>query len=582
MRVEQINISNILTKCFNGNFQIPDFQRGFVWSPAQIKQLAISFVKNYPMGLITAWEQPEIAHHVSGGKLEIGTAANPTKYGSYEQAPAVVNMVLDGRQRLTALAILFGGLRNSNNNMKFSGYWFFDLDKIQSDADDEEYVVYKKKYEYEQEQLDSLSNCIRRGLINISQLDLAGDYNGGIYNPENYPDGVVPDNKVCQRRIRSITLLQQRYAQFDIPVALLSSNLDLGAVCEIFDILNTTGTKVSTFDLIHNNLFMKSNGAYNLRESFNYLAELQSVGYLVSEKRQEFMCQIATGCFLSMPPDYVNAHTQGTGFAKTLKGKDLLITPLEFYNEIFVRDNGDFLEEICRDLFSNVIGKRVSINEIPYPVQVVLYLSIRWYIRYNINEGSRAQYIFRANSLFKAFFWRNTLNSRYDQGYLTKFSSDLRKLIKIIHDTEHYDGSRYCAEANEMLDSIAPLVGFDEIKRTVLDGEIGGAHKQLLKLSLMISVTRDIVDSENLGYDTNDAAYRVQIHHIFPKGWVRDNLGNVDVSSARESYGENNFANLIPMKAHTNREWRAMSPSTAIHKKILPGMHTRIFCKPLL
>ena len=48
--------------------------------------------------------------------------------------------VLDGRQRLTALAIAFGGLREKDARRSFSGRWFINLD---ADPEDNEEKLIK-------------------------------------------------------------------------------------------------------------------------------------------------------------------------------------------------------------------------------------------------------------------------------------------------------------------------------------------------------------------------------------------------------------------------------------------------------
>ena len=42
-----------------GRFDIPEFQRGFVWSPEKVKSLLDSLCRDYPLGSILLWQSPE-------------------------------------------------------------------------------------------------------------------------------------------------------------------------------------------------------------------------------------------------------------------------------------------------------------------------------------------------------------------------------------------------------------------------------------------------------------------------------------------------------------------------------------------
>ncbi len=55
----------------------------------------------------------------------------------------------------------------------------------------------------------------------------------------------------------------------------------------------------------------------------------------------------------------------------------------------------------------------------------------------------------------------------------------------------------------------------------------------------------------------------VQLHHIFPRQWCKDNKGKYNII---EELGENHFANLIPLTAASNNKWRSNGPATAINQ----------------
>jgi hypothetical protein len=55
----------------------------------------------------------------------------------------------------------------------------------------------------------------------------------------------------------------------------------------------------------------------------------------------------------------------------------------------------------------------------------------------------------------------------------------------------------------------------------------------------------------------------VQLHHIFPQQWCKDNKGSQPVLKDNDSILDC-FANLVPLTSKSNLDWRSKSPSTAI------------------
>src|SRR5262245_14923093 len=86
---------------------IPDLQRPFVWSPAQVILLVDSLLHGWPFGTLLVWK-------VGGGDLasipsrtfwrtvnRTGSGAGATQ--SEAHPPGVFRMVLDGQQRVQSL-----------------------------------------------------------------------------------------------------------------------------------------------------------------------------------------------------------------------------------------------------------------------------------------------------------------------------------------------------------------------------------------------------------------------------------------------------------------------------------------------
>ena len=86
-------LKNLLDSIENGDIQLPDFQRGWVWDDARIKDLLLSISRGFPIGAVMTLDASGDVQFVS--KLIEGVAedgkAGPGHY------------LLDGQQRLTSL-----------------------------------------------------------------------------------------------------------------------------------------------------------------------------------------------------------------------------------------------------------------------------------------------------------------------------------------------------------------------------------------------------------------------------------------------------------------------------------------------
>jgi hypothetical protein len=74
---------------------LPEFQREYVWSREQAKQLMVSLVRNYPVGSLLFW-----------------TTDKPPELKNIDEVPeklGAIQIILDGQQRLTTLYMLITG-----------------------------------------------------------------------------------------------------------------------------------------------------------------------------------------------------------------------------------------------------------------------------------------------------------------------------------------------------------------------------------------------------------------------------------------------------------------------------------------
>ncbi|MFO7772962.1 MAG: DUF262 domain-containing protein [Dehalococcoidia bacterium] len=88
-------IAELLSEIEKAELILPEFQRGFVWSPTKVKAYIESIYKNYPTGHFLIWK-----------------TYKPQKYRgeSKDSNTQYYRLILDGQQRLTALYTVFRGV----------------------------------------------------------------------------------------------------------------------------------------------------------------------------------------------------------------------------------------------------------------------------------------------------------------------------------------------------------------------------------------------------------------------------------------------------------------------------------------
>ncbi len=284
--VSSIGIGDLVEKLRAGEFLVPRFQREFVWTTAEVTALLNSIIESHPIGMMTLWEQPDDSglelEHISlpdddaenGGVIHFGSNKDRTKKGY---------AILDGRQRSTAIAIAFGGFKA--HTKKRSGGKFF-LNVVSEDAS--ERIIFKKTPDIETEGLSTIANCISSGLFPFefssesdqNVVDRWMKYQRDIIDDRFYKNGILPNREELDRRIGILDAAVKGVANTMLALYVVPQRFDLGTICEIFETLNTTGTKVSTVDLIHSWLYSDTqfdNSPINLREWSKILGKLKEV-----------------------------------------------------------------------------------------------------------------------------------------------------------------------------------------------------------------------------------------------------------------------------------------------------------------
>jgi len=591
IKIEEFTIAKTIDALRSGIWKVPKFQREFVWDTSAIAGLATSIIDAYPIGMVTLWEQSESAplnlENLSIQDYDTFAKKRSVKYFGSESNSSNLKAILDGRQRCTAIAMAFAGFMPTFGGSKYSGKYFLNA----AQPDPLERIIFIRKSELEKRGLSVTSACIGQGLFPLASDDpsegVLGQwyrYGQEIKNSANYPGGILPDEAELQRRNSIIRDAFDGINDTRLAACIVPSKYDLGQICEIFETLNLTGMKVSTVDLINSWIYKETldqaadeDSAIEIRDWMRELGQLDgAVGWSVPDKRPELIAQIVTAAFVSLEdaadkpkPRQVSGSRRITHIA-SVKSPDLLATPTEHW--IRIVKNSSKLASFIHDFQKVVAGGEFGYEKCPYPISSAIYIGIRWHKEFDPQKYHSGWDVGDLNTLYKAFFWRNALAGRYDQGFLTTLGSDIIQLKALLSRRETFSTKsawiEYCDEKLQSIDLIpnSRLPNKDALIDLLTNGRPGGAIQSALLLP-MIARTKQDIDGVDISFNAEDT---LEVHHIYPLQWCKDNSGGElsDILDRDKSGRDwsNSIANLMPLSRTTNNKWKAKSPATYLEQ----------------
>ncbi|MBE8540190.1 GmrSD restriction endonuclease domain-containing protein [Geoglobus acetivorans] len=230
-------IKEIIKDIKEGKYNIPEFQRGFVWSPQQVRDLAESIWKEYPIGVILVWE-----------------GEHTPKVGDYHK---FTSWILDGQQRMTSFCILYGIKPPWWNEREQP--WDKILEKynimvkVNKDLTGLEFAVANpvrkkdRKWIPIRELLNMDDEKLRKLVKEISTDEEY--FPEGAQALKNDPQWLELTSEKTRDKIRDLLKnLKEKLEKYE--VTFLKTTHDVDDVIEIFDRVNTKGTKVKEADIM--------------------------------------------------------------------------------------------------------------------------------------------------------------------------------------------------------------------------------------------------------------------------------------------------------------------------------------------
>lgn len=243
MQTINFDISQLLKKIRAGHFLIPQFQRDFTWKEGQTKLLVDSIARNYPIGsLLVLGRNDDVP--LKSRKLDANYPPKEDTHDStdsFDEPTSESYYVLDGQQRLTSIARVFLDAHPDRN-------YYFDLNKMHRLFSDENpaWIVSRSRGKKNPDRKDN--NRLIRTDIAIDQAKCDVYISEYIEDSGDFPEFASDRNsaRVAAAKLKGIF---ETIRKFSIPFVALDNDAPLESVCRVFETINSTGTRLTTFDL---------------------------------------------------------------------------------------------------------------------------------------------------------------------------------------------------------------------------------------------------------------------------------------------------------------------------------------------
>ena len=260
-----ISLQEIVKNISKDSYLIPKFQRDFVWNTKDILDLGDSMIRGYPISSLLIMAE--------NGTLNVGSHSlskddPPVNYLHKNEDNEIKFYILDGQQRLTSISKLFLTFDNKNE-------YYFDLLAILVEKFPEDDIRNDKGIK---------SCCLTSKITDIfcKNFPISKDRSE---KPTRQNNRFISGKNIIDNKFGSVVSKFLRVFKdatednidkytdhlnavlgsvggYSIPATVIASDSELGVVIRVFEKVNSTGKKLTLFDLINAKSFQVKNESY--------------------------------------------------------------------------------------------------------------------------------------------------------------------------------------------------------------------------------------------------------------------------------------------------------------------------------
>ena len=526
-------LKNLLDDIEKGDIQLPDFQRGWVWDDARIKDLLVSISRGFPIGAVMTLDASGGVQFVS--KLIEGVAENGNAGpGHY---------LLDGQQRLTSL---YQSLRHRaavatrdrpGSRKTIERWYYIDIQKALDPLADRDDTIFSVP----------VDKVVRTNFGRDVVLDLSApesEFERHMMPTEKVMDGMAWGFAYAQHwqgrgdhphgdpftffNEFKIAVLDN-FSEYQVPVIDLGKDTRKEAVCTVFEKVNTGGVSLSVFELVTASF---AGGDFRLRDDWSKReGRMHSAfGVLQGITGDQFLQAVT---LLATQARRRKAESDGRP-SNLLPGIDCRRASILDLNLSEYEKWADVVEEgfieAAKFLNRQFIFTK---SNVPYNTQLVPLAALYAELGKELEPAN-------AQEKLERWYWCGVLGEAYGSAVETRFANDLAQVARHVRGGTEPE---LLTQANFVPERLLSL-------RTRSSAAYKGVYALQMK-----SGTADWLSAEPLSF-ADIHTKSIDIHHIFPRRWCE--------KVAKPAIPRGLFDSIInktPIDSYTNRLIGGHAPS---------------------
>ncbi len=471
-------ILGLVEQAYKGEVVLPDFQRNFVWDRKSIEEFIESLLANIFIGtflvLKTSKEEAPFKCIFVQGAEEV----NP----DIKINPSII--VIDGQQRLTSLFYAVYSPNTPLRNTERPYAFFIDLKKLAEDKEDnvDDAVFSVAKDDRNFKKLLKGNNFDIEKLKEQKIMPLSMFRDGIDFGKLWYThfSNLFDDDKAKKIKEYLDNIFKYEVITLTLPY---SFNEKPEEIAILFERLNRTGIKLSTYDLLVARMYK----FINLREEWEKIFN-DGINYINIKKWARRVDNT------DIPFSIIQALALSEG--KSIKDKDLI----KIDSEILNKNEWDRAVKVANNKVLNLLFERnkFGIAEdidkwMPYSTAVIPMLAL--FLKYDHPDTSKLE----------KWYWSVVFSERYSGSTESDIMKDFREMSKWIEDDNFLPEA--VRDFHEQLQK--EVFTLKEVKNTT-----SSLYKGTFNL-IFKNDPPDFYEPENIAYNLlND-------HHIFPKNFLK-------------------------------------------------------------
>ncbi len=525
------SVQQLISAIAAKSLRLPDLQRPFVWPATKVRDLLDSMYRGYPVGELMFWNQ-----HAAEDTRTIGK-------GDASQVSS--HLIVDGQQRLTSLYVAVTGEPVVDDDYRSRHI------RISFNPLLERFEVAQPTLDRSADWVPDVTEVFRSPLAALNNFKTRLEQVRG----ESIP---ADEETLIFEALNRLNSLQQRIFK----VVEIQSNVSKATVADVFVRINSEGVNLTSADFILTWLSVfwpegreqMEDFARNSRLTAERVTEITGVKTTWTPKNHFIaptpgqLVRVAVGFGQGrgrMSDAYaaLRARDRKTGLTDPERQAEELHKIQGALPQILNPLNWDeFIRVLSRAGFRS--RKMITSNN------AVLYCYALWLIgktRYNVDTTS-------LRDLMARWFFMIHTTGRYTSSPETKFQSDLDRFDNVT------DAQGFVKTVDRMIDTVFTN---DYWNIRLPDAFISsstnspGFQGYLAALDILDADLFLLPDGKVRQWTdpTATSIRNVEIHHIFPRAYLRDTLGYTDTKRI------NQVANYAPIDWVTNQAISYASPS---------------------